>query len=233
MSGASSAAMLSRSSAAAFTPASVSNIALWLRADMGTTLVSGRASVWADQSGLGRDFAQGTAGNRPTYNATGGPNSMPCFDFAGGNPDSMTSVFSMSQPMHFFWAGKGNNVGTDSCGIADNGTGSRNDIWDVGSVNRWLTLCGGSQQSVTATHNVNHMFEYSLNGASTIKRLDGANTSQSPGTNGFSGLALGRNALLGPATISLAELVIYSSTISGSDLTSLRNYFASRYGLTT
>lgn len=46
-------------------PTDISNLALWLRADLGVTEVAGRVSVWADQSGNGRDATQGTAANRP------------------------------------------------------------------------------------------------------------------------------------------------------------------------
>ncbi len=42
---------------------------LWARADLGITIATG-ASVWADQSGKGRDLIQGTAARQPGFNAT-------------------------------------------------------------------------------------------------------------------------------------------------------------------
>ena len=45
--------------------------------DLGITLTSGKVSTWADQSGNSRNLTQTTAGNRPTYFATGGPKNMP------------------------------------------------------------------------------------------------------------------------------------------------------------
>lgn len=51
--------------------------ALWLRADLGVTLNAGNVSAWADQSGNGRHFTQGTAGAQPAWSATGGPTGGP------------------------------------------------------------------------------------------------------------------------------------------------------------
>lgn len=46
-----------------------SKVVLWLRADKGTT-GSPNVSAWADQSGNGRDFSQGTLSKRPDYTAS-------------------------------------------------------------------------------------------------------------------------------------------------------------------
>lgn len=56
--------------AAPFTPASLSGLILWLRADMGITLAGAKVSAWADQSGSANDFAQGTDADRLTYTAS-------------------------------------------------------------------------------------------------------------------------------------------------------------------
>lgn len=50
----------------AWAPSDESDLGVWLRADMGVTLVSGDVSVWADQSGNGRDVSQSIVSNRPT-----------------------------------------------------------------------------------------------------------------------------------------------------------------------
>lgn len=53
-----------------FTPAALADLMLWLRADMGliTTLPNaGKVVSWADQSGFGRDFAQGADASRPAF----------------------------------------------------------------------------------------------------------------------------------------------------------------------
>lgn len=46
-------------------PTDLSGLDLWLKSDTGITLVSGKVSAWADQSGNGRNAVQGTDANRP------------------------------------------------------------------------------------------------------------------------------------------------------------------------
>jgi hypothetical protein len=70
--------------ASAFSPLSISNILLWLRADLGVTLTTGKVSTWADQSGQGNDVTQGTAGNRPTVTANS-QNGQPGITFAAAS----------------------------------------------------------------------------------------------------------------------------------------------------
>lgn len=50
----------------AFTPTDIANCKLWLEADKGITLDTG-VSVWADQSGNGNNFSQGTGAYQPGY----------------------------------------------------------------------------------------------------------------------------------------------------------------------
>lgn len=69
-----------------FSPKSISNLVLWLRADLGTNTTTGGAAVtsWADQSGNGNNAAQGTAANQPTY-VTNSANGRPGVHFDGVN----------------------------------------------------------------------------------------------------------------------------------------------------
>lgn len=45
------------------------DLELWLRSDLGITLNGTDVSAWADQSGKGHDFSQGTALRQPVFNA--------------------------------------------------------------------------------------------------------------------------------------------------------------------
>jgi hypothetical protein len=71
-----------------FTPLSLPGLMLWLRADQGliTTLPNaGKVVSWADQSGQGHDFVQGSDAQRPAYNAANANfANQPTVDFAGG-----------------------------------------------------------------------------------------------------------------------------------------------------
>lgn len=53
-----------------FGPQMLSGLVLRLRADMGITIGTG-VSAWADQSGNGFDFSQGTGANQPAYTPDG------------------------------------------------------------------------------------------------------------------------------------------------------------------
>jgi hypothetical protein len=61
----------SRSRTPFFSPTLISGCALWLRADLGTSISTG-VSAWADQSGVGdanRNYEQSTGSAQPTLNA--------------------------------------------------------------------------------------------------------------------------------------------------------------------
>src|SRR5687768_11145672 len=49
-------------------PSDIAGLKLWLKADAITGLADGDpVTTWADSSGEGNDFTQGTAGNKPIY----------------------------------------------------------------------------------------------------------------------------------------------------------------------
>jgi hypothetical protein len=48
-------------------PTRIPGCVLWLRADLGVTLVSGKVSAWADQSGMGNHFTQATGADQMAY----------------------------------------------------------------------------------------------------------------------------------------------------------------------
>lgn len=55
-----------------FRPTSIDNLVIWLRADLGVTLVGSGVSQWADQSGNGNHVAQASSGLRPTVGTLAG-----------------------------------------------------------------------------------------------------------------------------------------------------------------
>jgi hypothetical protein len=81
--------------APAWTPASLTDVRLWLKADRGVTLVGADVNVWADQSGNGNDFSAAAAGNRPLFIASdAGFNSKPAIQFDGVNEWLRNAAFS-------------------------------------------------------------------------------------------------------------------------------------------
>lgn len=83
-------AALSPAAAASWTPSLLTTKAWWDAADGATlTIVSGKISAWADKSGNGYTASQGTAGNRPAYDATG-INGQPAILYTA-NPQTLTA----------------------------------------------------------------------------------------------------------------------------------------------
>jgi hypothetical protein len=66
-----------------WTPASLTNLRGWYRADLGVTLVGSDVDAWADQSGVGNHLEAASSGARPLFGATSGPNSTPAITFDG------------------------------------------------------------------------------------------------------------------------------------------------------
>lgn len=65
-----------------WTPLELTNLRAWYEADTDVTESGGAVSQWDDQSGNGFHLTQGTAANKPTYEATG-LNSKPTISFDG------------------------------------------------------------------------------------------------------------------------------------------------------
>lgn len=71
-----------------------SNLKIWLNASNNASLTyngSNQVSLWSDLSNNGFNFSQGTSGNQPIYNATGGPNSRPTVNFTRANAQFLST----------------------------------------------------------------------------------------------------------------------------------------------
>lgn len=70
-----------------FIPTKIGGCQVWLRSDLGITTVSGGVSLWANQgvAGISGDARQPTAGNQPTFSASGGINGLPKITWDGSN----------------------------------------------------------------------------------------------------------------------------------------------------
>lgn len=67
------------------------DLLVWVRADLGTTMNGATVSAWADYSGGGNGFAQGTASAQPALN-TSGAGGRPELSFDGSNDTLAGSV---------------------------------------------------------------------------------------------------------------------------------------------
>jgi len=65
-----------------FVPTEIDNCVVWLRGDLGVTVVSGAVSSWADRSGRGNNVSQSTSTKRPAY-VENAVNGLPALSFDG------------------------------------------------------------------------------------------------------------------------------------------------------
>ena len=100
----------SAASSAAFSPADLPGLQVWLEADK----IAGLSDTdpvpsWADLSGNGHDFAQGTSGNRPVYR-TGIRNGLPVVRFAGSSSQYLLNSDTFTTGTVFTVATKGSGL---------------------------------------------------------------------------------------------------------------------------
>lgn len=113
-------------------PTQIADLYAWYRSD-DVTLVSNKVSQLNDKSGNGRHATQTTAGNRPTYSATGGLNNLPYF--------STTESYSTGTGL---FAGT-----TGTWNFLHDGTGATVFVVAKTTGLYWLWLLGTHQNSVT------------------------------------------------------------------------------------
>lgn len=80
-----------------------SNLILWLNANKSSSVTingSNQVSQWADLSGKGNHFTQGTNGNKPVYGATASPSGMPALTYTSTSSQYLTRA-SLSASLVF------------------------------------------------------------------------------------------------------------------------------------
>lgn len=109
-------------SSSAWTPSLITT-SLWLDANDASTITLNGSTVsqWNDKSGNGRNYAQGTAANQPTYSATGW-GTQPAISFDGVNDILSTAVADWTAAnMSWYVVGqRTGSLGTQS--LVGNGT---------------------------------------------------------------------------------------------------------------
>lgn len=219
-----------------WTPAAISDCAVWYRSDMGAVLSGASVAQWNDQSGNARNLTPGAAATRPTLTA-GAVNGHAAVTFDGAD-DYLSNAFGIiAQPFHVFWVGK-QVSNTANEGIHGSATwGERSETIQAG-VHNIAQYAGGAGNKNTNGGWIVGEYElvaslFSGVSSSIIVNNDATVASgENPGTNGHDGLILG--ALFGPinfGNVAIAEFVIYSKEVTGAELTVLRTYFNNRYGL--
>lgn len=217
-------------------PKTIPGLQLWLRADLGVTLNGSNVSAWADQSGNGdanRNAVQATGAQQPPFvasSASYGNQSVINFTSSTGLVTGTWSA-ALTQPFTVFLIGHTTDNATnnfffdslaDAALVIDGGPGAL-------TADLPLNLAG-----LGTTFNTPSACYVVGNGASSqiAVRVRTAQVTGNAGTNGATGLVIGRNvgtnSLLGP----LAEIAVYSGALSAGQINTFMTYAAARYGLT-
>lgn len=220
--------------AGGWTPASVSGLHVWFKADAITGKVDGdTVSTWADSSGNGRT-ATAPAGQEPTYK-TSILNGQPVVRFSASSTKRMATAAwtALSQPYTVFIVGSTKNTAFSQLldGIA---SGNRVAYYRHTSDNDFDVFAGSSSVNTLSSMSTNRIHTLVVNGASTRARHNGgAGVGLNSGTHTLTGLTLANRF---DATFEsggdMAELLLYTGAVSLSDMNLVGDYLATKYGLT-
>lgn len=221
-------------------PSHISSLYIWLKADALVGLNDGDpVAAWPDSSGNGRNLAQGTSGERGTYQ-TNEFGSLPVVRFDGVNDWLSLNPFTLTQPFTWFMVGRtvaarGNNVWWG-------GSASPTPIFYFTASNADAYAGSGIGIAGDGTIKPGNLWCGIFNTTTSDWRRDGdpalASNSGSPGNVGatnFDVLEVGRGwgGLGGVNTLQgdIAELGFYNRVLNSGERDQLEGYIAHKWGL--
>src|SRR2546430_5219180 len=235
-----------------FSPSSIPNLALWLKADQLALNDGDPVGAWNDQSGNARNFTQGTAGFKPLYK-TGIQNGLPVVRFDGvddflqnTNPPTNFSVTTLFIALAGRTAYQVNGGVFAAANAASNDSDAFNGF--VCSVNDgthwfWYSLNGVWGFGVAEVVPVVTTFFFLMGqfGAGNAEwRINGGAPTDTahndPGNKPISRLMLGARMNPEPnpsffMKYDVAEVIWYLRVISAAERVQVENYLKGRYGL--
>lgn len=228
----------------AFSPANLSGLSLWLKADAGVTLSGSNVTAWADQSGSNITLTP-IDQNAPLF-AASVINGRPCIEFTSANDEGLNqATFSLTNFTIFFVSKqKSNNTGRVISSYNDNvliGTWfdtnetppAYSDRFYGGEGNGWIfegTTQNTNAVLTTARHN--------LSSLDTLFRQNGTELvalTTSDAIN-FDGLSVGGGAYFNggtfePSNSFFAELICYNSVLTIQQILQVESYLNTKYAI--
>jgi len=224
-----------------FSPAQFSGLVAWYRADKGITIGAG-VSAWADQSGTGdanKNMAQATGSRQPTFNASDAAyNGKSTLSLASASVQFLASnawTVSLSQPFTVFVVGNDDgSINEQLYFDAQQGAAQESTIFNLDGTTYHM-LNGAPSINGSAISNAKRVLGGIFNGASS-SLFNNAKTAVATGTVGafnLTGLTAGASLA---ASVSLngklAELIVYNSALTQSQVNQVLAYCGSRYAIT-
>lgn len=207
------------------------------------TVDSTAVATWQDLSGNGYNAVQSTSGNRPTWRSSAnGQNNLPVISFNGSSSYLISSSSGQTGSFSVYIVFSRNNS-----------TGTQIPLeWGQQTTGKWRSLqnyygnstidgglyFAGYFQDVSATSLTASYATYTLtcvtyDGTTTTVRRDGGSVSGTPSLAATTAndINIGRsvtNAYFFNGKI--CEVLVYSSSHSGTQYTSMRSYFQAKWG---
>jgi hypothetical protein len=205
-----------------------------VQSDLGITLNGSTVSAWADQSGNGKHYSQGTPGSQPTYNATG-LNGRPTLLFDGTN-DSLASTLNLplvTITPSFVWM-VFRHVTFPGVRRVVGATGNVNviAITHGGATSTYMQNASGVNANATALSTWYRLEALFLGTTSDYLKVGAAPvTGTSSGTAaGFNGREIGSAAASLFSNIEVAALMYFNAAPSAGELSALSAAVTAMYG---
>jgi hypothetical protein len=246
----------SRPIATSFTPSSVAGLALWLDASDASTFTFGsgtRVQQWRDKSGNARHFAQATTAAQP--DRAGTQNSLTTVTFTASNTEFMSAGDTLdldANDMSMFIAGR-HGTATSQSFIAKALFGPEPQRWgfireDASTIYGFYTDAASQLRKANATPQASWQTWGCI-----INRSGGAISTRRAGTQqAATGFTAESNVLNSPYLLLLGaynsvgggippaaglyldgqigEVLIYTRTLSGAELTNVESYLRTKWG---
>lgn len=217
------------------------NVLQYVRSDMGITLNGSGVSGWADQSGNGHHYSQGTAANQPTWSGSSGSGGTPGITFDGTDDSLVNTTLNLPAPATtnttiwmvvkaVTWTNNDTLIASPSAGfnagisLIQNGV-TPAVIQSNESVGNSASLTLGTWFSIDALFTGGASDELRLNNGAPVTGTTAANTDPTVGRTLGS-----RAAAAQPANIVIAEVLHVSRALTTVERSALASYRTSRYG---
>jgi hypothetical protein len=214
----------------AFSPASVSGLVLWLKADS-LALSDGQAvSTWTDSSSAGNNATTASGGTSPTYK-TNIQNGLPAVRFNASNPgDGLTTSLNLADGWTIFLVEKPQSATPGNVRTVN--SNGENRVISASRTTGNSVYIGGNVSNFSVGDTNTHLLEvrdHATNGATY--KVDQTDHTDTSGTHAdWQGVSLGW-VTNEAANAYVMEVIAYNSAIASGDESSVVNYLKTRWGI--
>ena len=218
----------------------IPGLKLFYRADLGITTVSGAVSSWVDQTSAALAATQGTAGQRPVYNATDAAyNNQPTLSFTAASTQLLqsASVAALGQPLTICLVGQNDETINGEYMVSFGDNAFTNLVAIAWTNTPGLYIIGQSFAAKTTSASVTSpgIICGTLNGATSAIFTTNSQTADGTGAAGANTITTkisigGRSD--GGSTLNgkLAEVALFAGATNGPLRAAYTAYATRRYG---